>query len=144
MGSSPRLQEAFQSDSIFNELDDEDLIEESRPKAEKMATATIASTNGKVDTPAVDFDSDSDSDFEIVPNAADEEEREEDDTDDEQLSNKERVDLTTAEAMTLAHKVALGKMTKKDLIEEESIDIPSVIRKISPSGSLTTKINTLS
>jgi len=108
----------FQSDSIFNELDDEDLIEESRPKAEKMATATIASTNGKVDTPAVDFDSDSDSDFEIVPNAADEEEREEDDTDDEQLSNKERVDLTTAEAMTLAHKVALGKMTKKDLIEE--------------------------
>lgn len=108
----------FQSDSIFNELDDEDLIEESRPRAEKKATAASVPTNGKADVPAVDFDSDSDSDFEIVPNTGDDEEEEEEDSDDEMLSNKERVDLTTAEAMTLAHKVALGQMSKKDLIEE--------------------------
>lgn len=104
----------FQSDSIFNELDDEDLIEESRPKAEKIAQ--------KADSqPVLDFDSDSDadsdSDFEVVPNVA-EEEPEEDESDDDNLSNKERVDITTAEAMTLAHKVALGQMSKKDLIEE--------------------------
>lgn len=108
----------FQSDSIFNELDDEDLIEESRPKAEKKTIAASVPTNGKADVPAVDFDSDSDSDFEIVPNTGDNEEEEEEDSDDEMLSNKERVDLTTAEAMTLAHKVALGQMSKKDLIEE--------------------------
>lgn len=108
----------FQSDSIFNELDDEDLIEESRPKAEKKTIAASVPTNGKADLPAVDFDSDSDSDFEIVPNTGDNEEEEEEDSDDEMLSNKERVDLTTAEAMTLAHKVALGQMSKKDLIEE--------------------------
>ena len=64
-----------------------------------------------------DSDADSDSDFEVVPNVA-EEEPEEDESDDDNLSNKERVDITTAEAMTLAHKVALGQMSKKDLIEE--------------------------
>lgn len=79
----------FQSDSIFNELDDEDLIEESRPKAEKKTIAASVPTNGKADLPAVDFDSDSDSDFEIVPNTGDNEEEEEEDSDDEMLSNKE-------------------------------------------------------
>ncbi|KAI5957881.1 SPB1 [Candida margitis] len=110
----------FQSDSIFSELNDEDLIEESKPKAEKKIATP---RNGAMK--ATDFDSDSDSgtdsesDFEIVPNTGDnDDEEEEDGSDDDRLSNKERVDLTTAEAMTLAHKVALGQMSKKDLIEE--------------------------
>ncbi|KAI5950668.1 SPB1 [Candida theae] len=109
----------FQSDSIFNELDDEDLIEESRPRSEKGAAVATVPTNGKAETEAIaGFESDSDSDFEIVPNTIDDNAEEDDESDDENLSNKERVDITTAEAMTLAHKVALGQMSKKDLIEE--------------------------
>ncbi|KAI3404959.2 SPB1 [Candida oxycetoniae] len=116
----------FASDAIFNELKDDELIEESKPKSVKEL-----STNGKAKTEAQSFsppspissEEDSDSDFEIVPNKVDSDEEifSDDDDDDEPntvQTHQNKVDITTAEAMTLAHQIALGQRNKKDLIEE--------------------------
>ncbi|WLF81931.1 AdoMet-dependent rRNA methyltransferase spb1 [Lodderomyces elongisporus] len=124
----------FASDSIFNELNDDDLIAESAPKESKMAgVKTTAGQNEsspaqpqQEPTPESEseseLDSDSDSDFEVVPadnDLVDGAEEEDFSSDDETpQSHQSRVDLDTAEAMTLAHQIALGQKNKKDLIEE--------------------------
>ncbi|CAK9441434.1 uncharacterized protein LODBEIA_P53020 [Lodderomyces beijingensis] len=115
----------FASDSIFKELGDDELIEESMPKsAAPKIPATPAITNGyaKVEGlqhPDSETDSESEStlDFETVPNQPESDE-EYSSEDEGKQSHQDRVDLDTAEAMTLAHQVALGQKSKKDLIEE--------------------------
>ncbi|KAI5950246.1 SPB1 [Candida jiufengensis] len=113
----------FNSDSIFKELADDELIEESNPKLPKQDVSSINQTSNQISN-STNSDSEMDSeesDFEIVKN--EETEDEDMDSDSEFMnqsknSNKEQLDITTAEAMTLAHQVALGQLNKKDLIEE--------------------------
>ena len=128
-GLSKTARSFFASDSIFNELGDDAILEEVQNRTNN--------TNGKVVEPVtennsepVDDDDDSngdddddDSDFEIVPNQESDDD-ESMDSDDE-LNNvksathhKQKVDLATVEAMTLAHQVALGQKNKHDLIDE--------------------------
>lgn len=128
-GLSKTARSFFASDSIFNELGDDAILEEVQSRTNN--------TNGKVVEPVtennsepVDDDDDSnggddddDSDFEIVPNQESDDD-ESMDSDDE-LNNvksathhKQKVDLATVEAMTLAHQVALGQKNKHDLIDE--------------------------
>lgn len=124
----------FASDSIFGELgnDDELLGDLESSKAQKGA-GTQKSKNGleNITKQTADSDSDdsddsmdSDSSFEIVP-AEQELEPPSDSDSESELSQKykkgsqqDKVDIATVEAMTLAHKVALGQMNKHDLVNE--------------------------
>ncbi|CAX41353.1 2'-O-ribose RNA methyltransferase, putative [Candida dubliniensis CD36] len=128
-GLSKTARSFFASDSIFNELGDDAILEEVQNRTNN--------TNGKVVEPVtennsepVDDDDDSngdddddDSDFEIVPNQESDDD-ESMDSDDESNNvksathHKQKVDLATVEAMTLAHQVALGQKNKHDLIDE--------------------------
>ncbi|ODV65246.1 AdoMet-dependent rRNA methyltransferase SPB1 [Hyphopichia burtonii NRRL Y-1933] len=112
----------FASDSIFNELGDDELLKEMAPKEE-------APVNKIEEVDSSDEESKDDSDFEIVP--AEEEgmsEVDSDSEDEEHVSrakefakakdHQQKVDLATVEAMTLAHQVALGHKNKNDLINE--------------------------
>ncbi|KAI5963232.1 SPB1 [Candida pseudojiufengensis] len=117
----------FNSDSIFKELGDEELIEESKPKELRLQQQQQQQQKQYLQQPTskseeVEMESD-ESDFEIVKNdnSRDYDEDEDLESEDESSrvkSNQDNVDLTTVEAMTLAHQVALGQMSKKDLIEE--------------------------
>lgn len=127
-GLSKTARSFFASDSIFNELGDDAILEEVQNRTNN--------TNGKVVEPVtennsepVDDDDDSngdddddDSDFEIVPNQESDDD-ESMDSDDElnnvkSATHQQKVDLATVEAMTLAHQVALGQKNKHDLIDE--------------------------
>ncbi|KAK7679350.1 AdoMet-dependent rRNA methyltransferase spb1 [Cerrena zonata] len=112
----------FASDSIFNDLGDDELLKEMAPKEE-------APVNKIEEVDSSDEESKDDSDFEIVP--AEEEgmsEVDSDSEDEEHVSrakefakakdHQQKVDLATVEAMTLAHQVALGHKNKNDLINE--------------------------
>lgn len=136
-GLSKNASVFFASDSIFNEVNDDELLKELEGSNPTAATAN----NGKPskaesmevdeESSLEDDDSDSDSDFEVVGRELEygEGAEEDDDSDSDAemsisknynsaKSEKERVDLATVEAMTLAHQVALGQMNKYDLIEE--------------------------
>ena len=127
-GLSKTARSFFASDSIFNELGDDAILEEVQNRTNN--------TNGKVVEPVtennsepVDDDDDSngdddddDSDFEIVPNQESDDD-ESMDSDDvlnnvKSATHQQKVDLATVEAMTLAHQVALGQKNKHDLIDE--------------------------
>lgn len=119
----------YAANSVFDDVDDADLldameIDDSKSHAIKNDGKQIAgqTVNGSEDTRE-----DQDSDFEIV--GAEEElvsASESSDSEEESIgrkirnaqSQKERIALNTVEAMTLAHQVALGQMTKNDLVNE--------------------------
>lgn len=109
----------FASNSIFNEVGDDDLLADMTQKQNK---AIQQQEQQSEDSSASDS---SDDDFEIVANDNKEPDYESD-SDDDQLtreynkakSEKEKVDIATVEAMTLAHQVALGQKNKHDLINE--------------------------
>ncbi|KAG7193290.1 AdoMet-dependent rRNA methyltransferase spb1 [Scheffersomyces spartinae] len=143
-GLSKNASVFFASDSIFNEVDDDELLKELEGSKTAAAPGTGNVNGKKTDAMEVDEEgileseysdsdsgSDSDSDFEVVGRelefGQDMEEGNESDSDGEiniskqynsAKNEKERVDLATVEAMTLAHQVALGQMNKYDLIEE--------------------------
>lgn len=111
----------FDSDKIFKELNDSDLLSNLVKKDEdksQVGSGDRAETEHKDDF----SDDDSDSDFEIVQEPLAQEldfdsENEEDGM--KKLNNHEKdVELATVEAMTLAHQVALGQKSKYDLVEE--------------------------
>ena len=121
----------FASDSIFNELSDDVILEEIENKTKgsngKMVESIqeqVANDNNEND----DGDNDEEeSDFEIVPNqkSDDDDDDESMNSDDDEVStttksttHQQKVDLATVEAMTLAHQVALGQKNKYDLIDE--------------------------
>lgn len=125
----------FSSDSIFGEFGDADLLqgleddqadkEAKDEEAEQVAEAKKAFAS-RPKMPVLDPISDDDSDFEIVAGESEHAPDAESDSEDEselskkynKVSQKDRVDIATVEAMTLAHKVALGQMNKHDLVNE--------------------------
>lgn len=117
----------FESNVLFGDLDEEDLLTSfSKYQPESVSVQPNSSTDKSKVTADSSITDEGESDFEIV-----EEDQEMDsdsgyDSGEEKLStqlkkaqsHKDRVDLATVEAMTLAHQVALGKMNKNDLINE--------------------------
>lgn len=134
----------FFSDSIFDDVDlniasntkGDTKILGSESKKSKLPEISNKSskkdnkTNNKMD---IDSDSDEENDnnsdddgFEVVPNEYNNDKDMDDydtDSDDEMLekareSHKSDIDIATAQAMTMAHELALGKKNKKDLIND--------------------------
>lgn len=113
----------FASNSIFDDLNEDELMQ----SVGAASPLNEPRSNERMEIDGADSAEDSESDFEIVeaPN------HEESDTSDvesgeeslnRQLrsarSHKERVDINTVEAMTLAHQVALGHKNMNDLVNE--------------------------
>lgn len=118
----------FASNSVFGDLKDEDLLEAITPQ-EPQANGKqqqLPVKRSREEVEKEDSGAESESDFEIVEAQPEEEMDSEYDSEEESIgrqlskaqSHKERVELSTVEAMTLAHQVALGQMNKNDLINE--------------------------
>lgn len=121
----------YAANSVFDDVDDADLLDamdvEQPQNNGKKENAQVAEPKKSGSGASKDAaEEDQESDFEIV-GAEEEVESDSDfDSDGESIgrkirnaqSQKERIELNTVEAMTLAHQVALGKMTKNDLINE--------------------------
>lgn len=111
----------FDSDKIFKELNDSDLLGN---LVKKDVEKSQESLNDRAETVHKDDSSDdnSDSDFEIVQEPLAQELDSDSESEEggmKKLNNHERdVELATVEAMTLAHQVALGQKSKYDLVEE--------------------------
>lgn len=128
-GLSKSAKVFFSSDSIFGELGDEQLIKQ-LSKSEKGDSQSEINNKEDEDMSGDSSDEDSedsDNDFEIVRGENEYEQDEEYSDSDEETVNekykkakqhKEKVDIATVEAMTLAHQVALGQKNKYDLIDE--------------------------
>lgn len=128
-GLSKSAKVFFSSDSIFGELRDEQLIKQ-LSKSEKGDSQSEINNKEDEDMSGDSSDEDSedsDNDFEIVRGENEYEQDEEYSDSDEETVNekykkakqhKEKVDIATVEAMTLAHQVALGQKNKYDLIDE--------------------------
>lgn len=130
-GLSKNAKAFFASDSIFGELGDDALLEEMTrvSKAKQANGNSQPAQQDEMSSDSSDGENDDDSDFEVVPNENDDNDMSDIDSDDDEAaalakqyhsakSQKEKVDLATVEAMTLAHQVALGRMNKYDLIDE--------------------------
>lgn len=119
----------FASNSVFGDLKDEDLLAaitpQETPANGKQQQLPVKRSREEVEKED-DSGAESESDFEIVEAQPEEEMDSEYDSEEESIgrqlskaqSHKERVELSTVEAMTLAHQVALGQMNKNDLINE--------------------------
>jgi len=97
-------------------------IQEITPAAtsnEESTTASLESDDNDSDDDD-DDDNDSDKDFEVVARESDDDDMDIDsDDEDVNLRNHQKdVDLATAQAMTLAHQLALGQKTKHDLVDD--------------------------
>lgn len=118
----------FSSNSVFGNIDEDDLLSSISGDVNSNARKQIATKKAEAQEESDDssITDDTESDFEIVQEDQEDESDSEYDSNEESLSrqikksqsNRERVDLTTVEAMTLAHQVALGKLNKHDLINE--------------------------
>lgn len=134
-GLSKSANNFFASNSIFQEVGDDKLLESISRKDNKIEANKTSNgdNNKKINNQSLkeeDMESgsenDSESDFEIVSNKGDRMDvNDSDDSDDDTLSKQynkaneqEKVDLATVEAMTLAHQVALGQKNKHDLVDE--------------------------
>ncbi|RKP31217.1 AdoMet-dependent rRNA methyltransferase SPB1 [Metschnikowia bicuspidata] len=119
----------YAANSVFENVDDAEFLEAmevDEPVTNGPKKALINGNTKKVNADKTPADEDEESDFEIVK--ADDESDIDSDSDSEgeragrqirkAQSEKERIQLSTVEAMTLAHQVALGKLTKNDLINE--------------------------
>lgn len=105
------------SNSIFDGVESE-LVKTQEPTP--IASNNEESTTASIDSDDSDDDMDSDSDFEVVARES-EEDDDLDDSDDEDVNlrnHQKDVDLATAQAMTLAHQLALGQRTKHDLVDD--------------------------
>ncbi|ODV98023.1 hypothetical protein PACTADRAFT_47843 [Pachysolen tannophilus NRRL Y-2460] len=107
----------FFSDSIFDDVDEEDAQNGKVSKNEVPTNILKVQKNFE----QVVAEDDDDGTFEVV--AADEDGEEDDNSDNDDgtkklKSHKDDVDIATVEAMTLAHQVALGQKTKHDLVDE--------------------------
>lgn len=120
----------YAANSVFNDVDDADLLDAMEVDEPKANGGVKNGEKPVVEKSAIDHKGDEEhleSDFEIVE--AENElvsDSDSDDSDGESIgrkirkaeSQKERIALSTVEAMTLAHQVALGQMTKNDLVNE--------------------------
>lgn len=116
---SKRASMFYASNPIFDDLDENDLLE-------AMVTKDSSSKLMQESKQKADAIPENDSGFEIFENSAHTEIDSDGDSDEKSVSRKlkeakserERVDIATVEAMTLAHRVALGQMSRNDLINE--------------------------
>lgn len=110
----------FASNPVFSEIGDDELLDGLTEQAD-----TSANNNKKVESQKQESP-DSELDMEIVQADSISDDDAAYDSNEESIgrqlkaaqTQKERVDLNTVEAMTLAHQVALGKMNKHDLVNE--------------------------
>lgn len=116
----------FESNSVFGDLNEDDLLTSFTKPQQTLLSIPVASSETFPNADDSSLTDEVESDFEIVAEEQDVDSDSEYDSNEEKLglqlrkaqSHKERVDLATVEAMTLAHQVALGKMNKHDLINE--------------------------
>jgi AdoMet-dependent rRNA methyltransferase SPB1 len=87
------------------------------PEPNEVAKAKTSKAIKKA-SPFAKDDEDSDSEIEYVDTAPDEQMEWEDEEDLEVARGKPNIDIITAEAMTLAHKLATGKITKQQLLDD--------------------------
>jgi AdoMet-dependent rRNA methyltransferase SPB1 len=87
------------------------------PEPNEVAKAKTSKAVKKA-SPFAKDDEDSDSEIEYVDTAPDEQMEWEDEEDLEVARGKPNIDIITAEAMTLAHKLATGKITKQQLLDD--------------------------
>ncbi|GAB7331344.1 hypothetical protein MBLNU13_g02780t1 [Cladosporium sp. NU13] len=107
------------------EEDDEDEVDpdsgvdvnSASPEPNEAAKAKIAKATKKA-APFAKDDEDSDDEIEYVDTAPDEQMEWEDEEDAEAARGKPNIDIITAEAMTLAHQLATGKVTKQQLLDD--------------------------
>ena len=92
-------------------------VNSASPEPNEVAKATTAKAAKKAPPFAKD-DEDSDSEIEMVDTAPDEMNEWEDEEDREAARGKPNIDIITAEAMTLAHKLATGKITKQQMLDD--------------------------
>ncbi|KAL7666095.1 Uncharacterized protein ABC855_g1689 [[Candida] zeylanoides] len=127
-GLSRGAKSFFNSDSIFGEMGDAELLQSMQPKGKAAVSTTVKASKSATAANGHDVDSDSDtrsdsdSDFEVVTNdaAVFDDEDLDSDSDNEKFKkdHQSQVDLATVEAMTLAHQLALGHKTKNDLVND--------------------------
>lgn len=126
-GLSKTAKNFFAANSLFEELNDEELLAAMTPEEKNTLKPSASSKGDKMevdlkDDEVSDSDSSSDSDFEIVSgnNEVEVESDSDSDVDDKykKSNEQEKIDIATVEAMTLAHQIALGHKNKYDLIEE--------------------------
>lgn len=117
----------FESNSVFGDLNEEDLLSsfsKSQPKSASFYPKSSLDESRITDNSKITDETDSD--FEVVAEDREMDSASDYDSGEEKLSLQlkktqahiDKVDLATVEAMTLAHQVALGKMSKHDLINE--------------------------
>lgn len=110
----------FASNPVFSEIGDDELLDGLTEQADTSANNNKKFESQKQESP------DSELDMEIVQADSISDDDAAYDSNEESIgrqlkaaqTQKERVDLNTVEAMTLAHQVALGKMNKHDLVNE--------------------------
>lgn len=127
-GLSKTAKNFFAANSLFEELNDEELLAAMTPEDKNKINGSTSSDgkNMEIDSKnSLGSDSEelsSDSDFEIVSgnNEVEVESDSDSDVDDKykKSNEQEKIDIATVEAMTLAHQIALGHKNKYDLIEE--------------------------
>ncbi|CAN3369084.1 27S pre-rRNA (guanosine(2922)-2'-O)-methyltransferase [Diutina catenulata] len=112
----------YATNDIFGDVSDDALLAQMEPQASNGGSEVVSAAEPGAEAMEVDSDESDESDFELVD--AEEEYQQEynsDDSDAEDYndqSHQRKVDLATVEAMTLAHKVAMGQMTRNDLVNE--------------------------
>lgn len=112
----------YATNDIFGDVSDDALLAQMEPQASNGGSEAGSAAEPGAEAMEVDLDELDELDFELVD--AEEEYQQEynlDDLDAEDYNDQlhqRKVDLATVEAMTLAHKVAMGQMTRNDLVNE--------------------------
>ncbi|ODQ67920.1 FtsJ-domain-containing protein [Nadsonia fulvescens var. elongata DSM 6958] len=111
-GHLSRKAAVFFNDPIFDGLDD--TVIESKPKIEEIVSEAEEEVEEKTHNgfESSDEEDESNKDFEVVPNDGNSWDSEDED------NKGSNIDIVTAEAMTLAHSIALKQKSKHDIIDE--------------------------
>ena len=110
---------------IDDDVEDEDEVDpdsgvdvnSASPEPNEVAKAEVSKAAKKA-APFAKDDEDSDSEIEYVDTAPQENNEWEDEEDAEAARGKPNIDIITAEAMTLAHQLATGKITKQQMLDD--------------------------
>lgn len=123
----------YAANNVFDAVDDADLLDamdvdepQSNGKTNGAESKQSAGSKSNGNVKESLAEEDQDSDFEIVKAEEEVISDSDSDSDGESIgrkirtaqSQKERIELNTVEAMTLAHQVALGQLTRNDLVNE--------------------------
>lgn len=93
-------------------------VNSASPEPNEVAQAKVSKASKKAAPFAKDDDDDDDSEIEMVDTAPKEDNEWEDEEDAEAARGRPNIDIITAEAMTLAHQLATGKITKQQMLDD--------------------------